>query len=313
MTVREYSFVVGPETSTLPTVGTPTQESDIVTKGYVDKHYLQGQAAVANITALKVITASSRFDKNVIFVENTTTLYSFDAESSASGDDHFVIVPDIGTGRWLRVTEKFNTQSLFKNLSDPSNPSAGYHYLYAKSDGFYFKNSSGVVGKVGSGGGGSSIVWTAPDGSAPAKTEEHNETVFLFEKDMDQNLIAYIKVPQSYSAGVQIVMYVGIYSSSAANNIHMRSTSYLIRKNTDAIDSTTNSRVSTNTEITNTLAKQYREISLDLTDSNGKINSVSVTAGDVIKVVIDRNETGESSSDTADTRFVPNATEVKFA
>lgn len=36
MATREYQFVVGPETSTLPTVGTPTNSTDLVTKGYVD-------------------------------------------------------------------------------------------------------------------------------------------------------------------------------------------------------------------------------------------------------------------------------------
>lgn len=34
--IRDYQFINGPETSTLPTAGTPTDPSDTVTKSYVD-------------------------------------------------------------------------------------------------------------------------------------------------------------------------------------------------------------------------------------------------------------------------------------
>ena len=37
MAVREYNFIVGPETSTIPTIGVPTSDDDLITKGYNQK------------------------------------------------------------------------------------------------------------------------------------------------------------------------------------------------------------------------------------------------------------------------------------
>lgn len=39
MATRQYEFIVGPETSSLPTVGTPTDPEDLLTLGYADEHY----------------------------------------------------------------------------------------------------------------------------------------------------------------------------------------------------------------------------------------------------------------------------------
>lgn len=101
MATREYSFVVGPETSTLPTTGTPSSSSDLITLGYADENYMQGGSAVADITALKAVSAANRSDKDVRFVESINTLYRFDSGSAASGDDNLVVTPTAGTGRWL--------------------------------------------------------------------------------------------------------------------------------------------------------------------------------------------------------------------
>ena len=118
-------------------------------------------------------------------------------------------------------------------------------------------------------------------------------------------------MPQSYSPKTPIKLYLNLYSPSAANNILMETDTYLIRKNTDAVDSTTNKHDSTNTEITNTVAKQIRQIEIDLTSSVGAINSVDVSAGDSLLVNLFRNASAESSSDTADTRVLPTV-ELKF-
>jgi len=39
MATREYDFIVGPETDTLPTVGTPSLSADIMTLGFADTRY----------------------------------------------------------------------------------------------------------------------------------------------------------------------------------------------------------------------------------------------------------------------------------
>lgn len=104
MATREYEFVVGPETGTLPTAGTPSASSDVITLGYADENYVQGGSAVADITALKAVSAANRSDKDIRLVESTRQLYIFESGSSATGDDDFVVTPSSGTGRWLKYS-----------------------------------------------------------------------------------------------------------------------------------------------------------------------------------------------------------------
>lgn len=161
---------------------------------------------------------------------------------------------------------------------------------------------------AGGGGGGAGFKWNEISGTAPVAQEEYGEISYLFGSGMGE-LYASIKVPQSYNAGAQIKIYVSAYSPSSSNTQLLQAQSTLIRTGTDAFDSTTNQRTTTNAALTNTVAKQVREHILDITDSSGQINSVAVAAGHVIKVRLYRG----TDSDTADLRFLPNATDVKFA
>lgn len=106
MATREYQFIVGPETSTLPTAGTPTDDLDIITKGFADSHYAQGKLSVADITALKAVTntgSTARVNGDIIEVQSTNAVYVFDSDSALSGNDDTVVTPTAGTGRWLKV------------------------------------------------------------------------------------------------------------------------------------------------------------------------------------------------------------------
>jgi len=161
----------------------------------------------------------------------------------------------------------------------------------------------------GSGGGGAGFTWKAISGTAPVDSEENGEIVRLFQAGLAQELYAAVKIPNSYTSGAQIKIYVSTYSPSSSNTQLIQAQSTLIRKATDAFDSTTNQRTTTNSAITNTVAKQLTEHVLDVTDSSGQINSVAVSAGDVIKVRLYRG----TDSDTADLRMLPNATDVKFS
>ena len=162
------------------------------------------------------------------------------------------------------------------------------------------------------GGGGGSLKWTATAGKAPTTAEEYGMEVDLFGDDLDQQLTTYVKVPSNYVAGIQVFMKIAVYSPSSSDNILMRSTCSLIRKDTDAVGSTTNQHTSTNTELTNNLANEYQEMVLDLTDADGEINSIDLSAGDMIRLDLYRDSANETTSDTADLRFIRSATELKF-
>lgn len=124
MATREYQFIVGPETSTLPTVGTPSVDTDILTLGYADDRYTQGSEAVADVTALKAIAASERRDGDYVLVKSTNNVYRFDSASALTGDDNFVATPSAGTGRWIRVTI-LNRQNTFTDTTQSTSKDTG--------------------------------------------------------------------------------------------------------------------------------------------------------------------------------------------
>lgn len=101
--IREFRFVVGPETSTLPASADPTGDSDLVNLGYADKHFLWGREPVADLTALAAIAAADRTDNMLCFVDAQAALYWFDSASSATADGIRIVSPAAGTGRWFRL------------------------------------------------------------------------------------------------------------------------------------------------------------------------------------------------------------------
>jgi hypothetical protein len=152
------------------------------------------------------------------------------------------------------------------------------------------------------------LQWNAPAGSAPTIAEENGQEVWLFESGASLKAVLFVKVPKNYIQGNQIKLFIAQYSPSSSNTQLLQSTTYLVRRNTDAMSATGNSQVSGNSALTNTVANQYREAELALTDSSGKINSVSVKPSDLLKVELVRG----TDTDTADIRFVPSSTEIYF-
>ena len=227
-------------------------------------------------------------DKFAVVV-NGAAVMTFDAATYTQHNTTSAVLMPIGT----TAQRPTGTAGLLRYNSDTS-----------KFEGY----AGGVWKDVGSGGGGGGIKWVEISGTAPIPSEEYSESVYLFGSGLAQELYTTIKVPQSYSAGSQIFLYVSAYSPSSSNTILLQSQSTLITPGSTAFDSTTNQRTSTNAALTNTVAKMAREFVLDLTDSSGQINSVAVAAGDLIKVKLYRG----SDSDTADLRMVPSGTDVKF-
>lgn len=314
MSIRQYDFVTGIESASAPGAGTPTLSGDFTTLGYQQSHFVQGAQPVADITALKAIGSSSRADNDLRLVDTKGLVYQFDSASSATGDDNFVVTPTAGTGRWIAVGQfpNIEVQTMKGQSGTPGNPASGFYKIYVKTaDGqAYIVDSAGSENPLGGGGGGGGggLVWTGPDGASPISSLENSSSVWLFESGSVQELHCLIKIPSTYLTGKQAKMKVGLYSPSAANTILLQSTAYLIRKDTDSVASTTNSRVSTNSALTNTVANMYREAVLDLSSTIGQINAVAIAAGDMVHVKLYRG----TDTDTADIRFVPSAVELTF-
>ena len=195
--------------------------------------------------------------------------------------------------------------------ADPATPGASKNRLYFKAGVAYFKDSGGVVTPIGSGGGGGGGANWYPGDLAPQESVANGELVWIFsEADAgSQTLTLFVRVPNGFVAGRQISMYLGAYSPSTSNNFKLKTTATLVRKNNDAITSVANQYASTNAALTNTVANQYREVLLDLTNATGQINGFSVQPGDLLKVELSRDA---ADTDTADISMMPSSTEVKF-
>lgn len=150
--------------------------------------------------------------------------------------------------------------------------------------------------------------WTADGPNAPQSATENGELVYLFSAGLGQQLTTFLKVPQSYVANAKIKLYISYYSPSTSGTVLFSSNAYLIRRGIDAVSSTTNLHASTNTAVTNlSVSNQYNQVTMDLSDSSGLINAVTIQPGDMIRINLYRNV---SDTDTALVRFISSSTEA---
>jgi hypothetical protein len=194
-------------------------------------------------------------------------------------------------------------------VSDPTAPAANNLRLYNKGGVLFTRNNAGDVVPVGSGGGGGGggANWL---GDALEATE-FGQQVWQFQQNAGQTLSLYIKIPQGYLPGRQITAYLGIYSPGATDNVQMRLTSSLIRKDVDAIDSVANQEINDSGDVLLDNANEFRELALDVTTAIGQINSFGVNPGDMVKLELQRIAPS-GSENTQDIRFIPSSTEVVF-
>ncbi len=143
----------------------------------------------------------------------------------------------------------------------------------------------------GSGGvGGLVTLWGGSDSVEPIFELVSGVQVFDFTKEDLYKLRTTIKVPSSYS-GKQIKLKIDVFTPSTATLLKymMRTTATLVRVGTDSITSTTNTHDSTNSSVSvPSVANQSTSIELDLTDANGEVNGVAVSAGDLLLVDLSR-------------------------
>ena len=74
-----------------------------------------GVADIAALKALNTTSASDYGDKVMLLVENSG-LYRLDRESSATADDNFVVAPNTGVGRWIKIAGSVTDHNLSSNI-----------------------------------------------------------------------------------------------------------------------------------------------------------------------------------------------------
>lgn len=207
----------------------------------------------------------------------------------------------------------FDIDEINTGTTEPAAPGASKRRVYFRDGIMYVKDSSGTRTPLGSGsGGGGGANWYGAPATAPIEDTEFGEKVWFFDAASagiaNQKLELWVRVPSTFITGRQISVYVGCYSPSSTGTILLSAQASLVRKATDSMGSTAFQRTTTNVALTNTLANQYREVVLDVTDQTGQVAGTLVNPGDLLKIELYRNV----DSDVADIRFVPSATEIKF-
>lgn len=173
-----------------------------------------------------------------------------------------------------------------------------------------------IVGGSGGGSGGGNIGSVGLDYIESTNAPVFAQTAiginyYEYEPALSQALYLLIKVPDAYLPGNQIFLYGMWQNADSSGNALLSTQSTLIRVGTDGISSTTNQRTSTNSAVTMSGGNQdiSQEIVFDLTDSSGQINSVAVSAGDLIKIRIYEN----ASTTASPLWYISNASEVTFS
>lgn len=229
---------------------------------------------------------------NLVTEAGTETLTNKDIDGGTASNARRLTLPKDTLANLLLLARKVGTLLFATDQAKP-----------------FFDNGATLVG-LGGAGGGSALRWyLSEDADSPEEVIENKYRALKYGAALTQYAYADVKVPESYTAGDPIAMKIAAYSPSTTGNFLLTSVATLIRKNTDAVTSTTNQRTSTNAALTNSgSANVYREIELDLTSTTGTVNGTAVAAGDTIRVRLERG----TDTDTADVRFLPDLTEVTF-
>lgn len=200
------------------------------------------------------------------------------------------------------------------HIATPATPASGFSVIYPKAaNAWYTLNSSGTevaLGGGGGGGGGVVLKWFKTGGNSPTADIYSLDEVELFQSALAQELYTTFKVPDSYTAGNPLKIKIINTTPDTSGNVLFTAVSTLLAKNTTAFTSTTNQRTSTNVAATvSGTANAVTETVLDITHTDGTINSVAVAAGDLIKVKLTRG----TDTATSDARFHPNMYEVTLS
>lgn len=165
--------------------------------------------------------------------------------------------------------------------------------------------ASGVKWAASSGGGGGALSFFGEEGTSPLEDYLYQSRVWTFEDGISQTLYSILKVPETYIAGSDVVMYIQTFHEAASATQLITATATLIEPG-DALDDTTDQHSSTNTAAAGG-DKVTVQHTIDLS-SSGQINSNAIAAGDLIKVALIRG----TDASTSDLNFIESSAEVSF-
>jgi hypothetical protein len=125
--------------------------------------------------------------------------------------------------------------------------------------------------------------------------------VFLFSHTDEQEISAFVTVPDSYTAGTQILLQKVSGLSESSGDVLLECRSYLIKSNQNLSSLPTPHLSSSEESLTANLLKVWG--SFQLTDLDGEIDSVAVSPGDFLLIKFNRKPSLETATLTNDFKF----------
>lgn len=204
----------------------------------------------------------------------------------------------------------------FTEVTAQAAPASGKTRFWAQTDGFWLRHNGGVALRVGSGGGGGgSVIWRVFSNAPSEADDGAGLDLFDFNNLDAQELWTQIQVPSDFVTGTQIFLKGGKFASVlTSGNAKFKATAYLVHTGTYVLGANGTGYASTNAQVavSGTTNKLVEIGDIDLTDNTGKINSVSVLAGDLMLVKLIRDTTNETSAVAGDARLLRFAMVPKF-
>ncbi len=189
--------------------------------------------------------------------------------------------------------------------------------VFVASEGVWYTLIGGITNghweeSSGSGGGGGgAIEWQSLSNGAFANQEGPLGLEYVFSVGRDQELVAYIKIPQSYKAGKPIVLFGSFYTDANTNNYRFQLTATLLKDGVTAIASTTNQNVDTIQVGCPATSTAPLGLIFNIT-TNGEINSIAIGVDDIIILKLQRTDTVSVTETASDINFLPQTTEITY-
>jgi hypothetical protein len=281
---------------------------------------------VADVSSIQNLSNKNLNDTNTTIFNNAspTKLARIDAGSITAGQTRVVTIPDmdltlLGTSTTQVITNKDidgGTAANDRRITLPKDTLANLTALTRKAGTVVYDTTNNeplfdngtALSSMGGGGGGASggaaLEWNTDNGAALVVENGIKSYNFapLSTLDGAQKNVAFLKVPDGYTAGVQIKLAIYAYSPSTASTFLIKTTTYLIRPDTEAVDNPTHSYASGNVAVANPLnTKAPKRVLLNITGAAGVINTITVQPGDFLRIEMERG----TDTDAEDIRVLP--------
>ena len=252
------------------------------------------------------------FDK----IDNSESVTSFNGRTGAiipqAGD---YTASDVGLGNVTNDAQLKRAAADFNSFTEKATPVDADIVLIEDSADSFNKKKVLLSNLLGGGGGGGSFAWELNGDASPLESIESGISTLDFDDISDAEMYALLTVPESYSAGDQILLQgMKYFTSVTTGNVLFKTVTQLLKANQDMslLPITGHTDPATETTLTGS-ANILRDIGdLELTDSAGEVNSVAVAAGDALLVKFYRDNTNETTSAAADCKVLKYSATVKF-